>query len=146
MIKFNKAKKSHFKQIIELLASNISPYKPKKNFNIIWKNYIYQKNVYSITALYKKKIIGFSAIFFFFKIRGGIEGYINDVVVDKEYTRRKIGSKLVKKLIFLAKQKNCYKIVLQAKNSINFYKSLGFVKAGSTMRILIKKNVKIIRS
>lgn len=75
--------------------------------------------------------------FFFLKIRGGLEGYINDVVVHKKYTRKKIGSKLIKKLISLAK-KNCYKIALQTKNSICFYKSLGFIKAGTTMRILFK--------
>lgn len=138
MLKFIKTRKAHHKKIIELLSLNISPYNPKKKLNSVWKNYINQKKVYSITVLYKKKIIGFATIFFFFKIRGGIEGYINDVVVHKKYTRKKIGSKLVKKLIFLAKKKNCYKIALQTKNSIGFYKSLGFVKAGSTMRILIK--------
>ena len=115
MLKFIKTRKAHHKKIIELLSLNISPYNPKKKLNSVWKNYINQKKVYSITLLYKKKIIGFATIFFFFKIRGGIEGYINDVVVHKKYTRKKIGSKLVKKLISLAKKKIVTKLLYKLK-------------------------------
>jgi phosphinothricin acetyltransferase len=54
---------------------------------------------------------------------------IEDVAVNKDHRGKGIGKSLVEKLIEIAKQKNCDKIVLNTseKNS-KFYEKIGFEK------------------
>jgi glucosamine-phosphate N-acetyltransferase len=137
MIVLEKTKKKYLEKIIDLLSENISNFKPKKNLNFIWSNFKNQKHVFSFTALYNGKIQGYGSIVFEYKIRGGVVGHIEDIVVDRQFRRKKIGTKIIKRLISLAKKKNCYKLILQTKKQKEFYKSLGFKKNGYTYQFLI---------
>jgi len=66
---------------------------------------------------------------------GGFVGHIEDVVVRKDYEGQGIGMKLVISLLDVAKQRNCYKTILNCEDSLNlFYEKIGFKKATNEMR------------
>lgn len=53
--------------------------------------------------------------------------HIEDVIVDKNYHKKGIGSKLINFSINKAKNEKCYKIILNCKDKlINFYNKFGF--------------------
>ena len=85
------------------------------------------KNNFSKILVYKEKeeIIGY---LIFREIEPEIE--IFKIGVKKEYQRKGVGTKLIQKLIEIAKEKNISKIFLEVKASnlsaYNFYKKLGF--------------------
>ena len=67
--------------------------------------------------------------------KGGLVGHIEDVVVKKEFEGQGIGMKLVKSLLDVAKQKNCYKTILNCKNNLRpFYTKIGFKHTTNEMR------------
>ena len=67
--------------------------------------------------------------------RGSKAAHIEDVVTKKEYEGKGIGNELVKRCIELAKEKRCYKLILNCdKKNISFYEELGFKKHGYEMR------------
>lgn len=56
-------------------------------------------------------------------------GYIENVVVDKEYRKQGLGKMMVEYLINEAKKLDCYKVILDAApGSFHFYRNLGFVR------------------
>ena len=69
--------------------------------------------------------------------------YIFDIVVDKNYRGKNIGSKLLNRAIDWAKEKNLDHIELSvlAENhgAHKLYSSLGFVDSSHTMKMLIEK-------
>lgn len=69
-------------------------------------------------------------------IHGGIMfGQIENLVVDKEYRNRDIGSTLVKCVLDIA-YKCCYKVILNCSDeNVKFYEKCGFYKHENTMRI-----------
>jgi dTDP-4-amino-4,6-dideoxygalactose transaminase/GNAT superfamily N-acetyltransferase len=76
------------------------------------------------------QLIATAKIFIEYKFAHSI-AHIEDVVVHETWRRRGIGSKLVQKLMDLARDQGCYKIVLAAKESLGpFYTRLGFVQTG----------------
>jgi len=85
------------------------------------------KNDFSKILVFKEKeeIIGY---LIFREIEPEIE--ILKIGVRKEYQRKGVGTKLMQKLIEIAKEKNISKIFLEVKASnlsaYNFYKKLGF--------------------
>lgn len=70
---------------------------------------------------------------------GGKVGHIEDVVTRKEYEGIGIGSALLRESLKFAKEKNCYKVILDcsAKN-VSFYAKLGFRRHSINMRYDIK--------
>ena len=67
--------------------------------------------------------------------KGGLVGHIEDVVVKKEFEGQGIGMKLVKSLLDVAKQKNCYKTILNCTNNLSpFYTKIGFKQSTNEMR------------
>ncbi len=67
--------------------------------------------------------------------KGGLVGHIEDVVVKKEFEGQGIGMKLVKSLLDVAKQKNCYKTILNCTNNLRpFYTKIGFKQTTNEMR------------
>ena len=83
------------------------------------------------------KIIGSTTLFIEQKfIRdGGLVGHIEDVVVRKDYEGKGIGIKLVMSLLECAKEKNCYKTILDCKDNVKqFYERIGFKHESNGMR------------
>ena len=67
--------------------------------------------------------------------KGGLVGHIEDVVVKKEFQGQDIGMKLVKSLLDVAKQKSCYKTILNCKDNLKpYYAKMGFKPATNEMR------------
>ena len=84
-----------------------------------------------------KKIVGSTTLFIEQKFihDGGLVGHIEDVVVRKDYEGQGIGMKLVISLLDVAKQRKCYKTILNCEDSLKpFYEKIGFKKATNEMR------------
>jgi glucosamine-phosphate N-acetyltransferase len=80
----------------------------------------------SITILIEQKFIH----------DGAKVGHIEDVVTRKEYEGRGVGKALVIKALDFAKQKRCYKVVLDcSRRNVQFYEKLGFKQHDVSMRI-----------
>lgn len=55
-------------------------------------------------------------------------GYIEDIVIDKDFRRRGYGNFLIQEIVKEARKLNCYKVVLQCNpDKYEFYESCGFV-------------------
>ena len=84
-----------------------------------------------------KRIVGSTTLFIEQKFihDGGLVGHIEDVVVRKDYEGQGIGMKLVISLLDVAKQKKCYKTILNCEDSLKmFYEKIGFKKTTNEMR------------
>ena len=84
-----------------------------------------EKIVGATTLLIEKKFIH----------DGGLVGHIEDVVVRKDYEGKGIGIKLVTSMLERAKEKNCYKTILDCKEDVKqFYERIGFKHESNGMR------------
>ena len=67
--------------------------------------------------------------------KGGLVGHIEDVVVDKNFQRQKIGEKIMKYLLEFAKNRGCYKTILDSTDDVKpFYEKLGFKHIANELR------------
>ena len=88
-------------------------------------------------AIDDEKIVGSTTLFIEQKFihDGGYVGHIEDVVVRKDYERKGIGIKLVTSMLERAKEKNCYKTILDCKDDVKqFYERIGFKRESNGMR------------
>ena len=61
-----------------------------------------------------------------------------DVVVDDSKRRLGVGSSLIKGLIKIAKEKGCYKVILNCSDkNIPFYSKFGFLKIDNGMKLVL---------
>lgn len=80
----------------------------------------------AITALLEKKVIH----------KGGIVCHIEDLVVHKDHRGQQIGSKLVDHVVNYAKEKGCYKTILNCNDEVEpFYQKLGFRSKNKEMSL-----------
>ena len=67
--------------------------------------------------------------------QGGKVGHIEDVVVRKEFQGRKIGQKIIKYVLELSKNHNCYKTILDCSDDVKqFYEKIGFKHHSNELR------------
>tara|TARA_B100001013_G_scaffold340105_1_gene262916 strand:- start:426 stop:863 length:438 start_codon:yes stop_codon:yes gene_type:complete len=88
-------------------------------------------------AIDNNKIVGSTTLLIEQKFihDGGLVGHIEDVVVRKEYEGKGIGIKLVMSMLECAKEKNCYKTILDCKDDVKqFYERIGFKNESNGMR------------
>jgi len=114
-------------------ASNIDKNKAKEILKKIKQN---QNHIIHV-AIDDNKIIGSTTLFIEQKFihDGGLVGHIEDVVVRKEYEGKGIGIKLVMSMLERAKEKNCYKTILDCKDDVKqFYERIGFTYESNGMR------------
>ena len=84
-----------------------------------------------------KKIVGTTTLFIEQKFihNGGLVGHIEDVVVRKDCEGKGIGIKLIMSMLERAKEKNCYKTILDCKDDVKqFYERIGFKHESNGMR------------
>lgn len=82
-----------------------------------------------IVAELDGQIIGSATLFIEMKFihSCGSVGHIEDVVTRKGFEKRGIASELIKHLLFIAKEKKCYKVILDCREELgSFYKKFGF--------------------
>ena len=66
---------------------------------------------------------------------GGLVGHIEDVVVEKKFQGQKIGNEIVKFLLEVAKNRGCYKTILNCTEDVKeFYEKIGFKHESNGMR------------
>ena len=109
----------------------------KNKANEILKKIKQNPNHIIYVAIDNKKIVGSTTLLIEQKFihDGGIVGHIEDVVVRKDYERKGIGIKLVTSLLERAKEKNCYKTILDCKDDVKqFYERIGFKRESNGMR------------
>ena len=109
----------------------------KNNAKEILKKIKQNPNHIIYVAIDDKKIIGSTTLLIEQKFihDGGLVGHIEDVVVRKDYERRGIGIKLVTSMLECAKEKNCYKTILDCKDDVKqFYERIGFKRESNCMR------------
>jgi len=67
--------------------------------------------------------------------KGGLVGHIEDGVVDKNFQGQKIGEKIMKYLLEYAKNRGCYKTILDSTDDVKpFYEKLGFKHIANELR------------
>jgi glucosamine-phosphate N-acetyltransferase len=67
--------------------------------------------------------------------KGGLVGHIEDVVVDKNFQGQKIGEKIMKYILEYAKNRGCYKTILDSTDDVKpFYEKLGFKHIANELR------------
>jgi len=114
-------------------TSDIDKNKAKEILKKIKQN----ENHIIYVALYDKKIVGSTTLLIEQKFihDGGLVGHIEDVVVRKDYEGKGIGIKLVMSMLERAKEKNCYKTILDCKDDVKqFYERIGFKRESNGMR------------
>jgi len=114
-------------------ASDLDKNKAKEILKKIKQN----TNHIIYVAIDNKKIVGSTTLLIEQKFihDGGLVGHIEDVVVRKDYEGKGIGIKLVTSLLERAKEKNCYKTILDCKDDVKqFYERIGFKHESNGMR------------
>jgi len=84
------------------------------------------------------KIVGSTTLIIESKFihNGGVVGHIEDVVVNKDFQGKKIGEKIMKYLIEIAKNRGCYKTILDCTDDVKpFYEKLGFKQVANELRL-----------
>ena len=114
-------------------ASNMDRNKAKEIFEKINSN---PDHIVTVAEL-DGKIVGATTLLIEPKFihNGGIVGHIEDVVVDKNFQRQKIASKIILHIIEIARNLGCYKTVLECTDDVKaFYEKLGFKHVGNELR------------
>ena len=114
-------------------ASNIDRSKAEEVFEKINSN----PDHIIIVAELDGKIVGATTILIEPKFihRGGLVGHIEDVVVDKNFQGQRIGEKIIKYLLEFAKNRGCYKTILDCTDDVKpFYEKLGFKHIANELR------------
>jgi glucosamine-phosphate N-acetyltransferase len=136
MLKVKPVQFKDFFEVVNMLQS-ISNYKPSdKDAQLIWESFNIQNNIKGFSFFYESQIVGYGSIIYETKIRGGIAGHIEDIVIDDRYRGKGYGKFIIDYLIEDARNYNCYKISLSCKeHNVSFYKKCGFNQDGFTMQI-----------
>lgn len=90
------------RQVFEETWLQITAQKPQTTFIVVLEDVEKGKIVASGSLLLEKKFLH----------KGGVAGHIEDVVCDEGYRGHSLGKKLIAALVYLAKQKGCYKVIL----------------------------------
>ena len=115
------------------LASNLDREKAKEIFEKINSN----SNHFVYVAILDGRIVGSITMIIEPKFihDGGKVAHIEDVVVSNEYQGKGIGEMLMKSLLDLAKDNNCYKTILNCSDEVKpFYEKIGFKRTSNGMR------------
>ncbi|MHA7734425.1 GNAT family N-acetyltransferase [Nitrosopumilus sp. S6] len=114
-------------------ASDIDKSKAEEIFKKLDSNPDYTIAVAEIDG----KIVGSTTLLIEQKFihNGGLVGHIEDVVVDKNFQGQKIGEKIMKYLLEIAKNQGCYKTILDCTDDVKpFYEKLGFKQVANELR------------
>jgi ribosomal protein S18 acetylase RimI-like enzyme len=111
----------------------------------IWKNSEAKNTVTYLIALENNDVVGSCNIAFIDNLTrsGRPYGIIENVITSANHRRKGIGKKLMEKAVEIAKEKNCYKVILLSSakrtEAHKFYESIGFdgkSKKGFELRFL----------
>jgi len=115
------------------LASNLDTERAKEIFEKISSN----SNHFVYVAILDGRVVGSTTMLIEPKFihNGGNVAHIEDVVVSKDYQGKGIGEMLMRSLLDLAKDNNCYKTILDCTDEVKpFYEKIGFKRTSNGMR------------
>ena len=126
LLNFRRLEKDDYnKNYLELLkqltiVGDISKEKYETTFDKIgaevWVIEFEGKIIASVSLLLEQKIIH----------ECGIVGHLEDVVVDKDYRKYGVGKFIIEKIIIIAKERGCYKLIGDCKSELlGFYQKMG---------------------
>eukprot|EP00210_Caulerpa_lentillifera_P009523 g9081.t1 len=78
-----------------------------------------------------EKLVACGTLIFEYKFvhECGVAGHIEDVVVDSSYRDQHLGKTLIRRLVTLAEQEGCYKVILDcAEDNVGFYEKCGLTR------------------
>ena len=144
IIKLKNIEAKYMKELIDLLQ-DISNFKPNNSeYKSIYDSFIAQNDVIGVVALVKhnkfsnERVVGFGSLHMSKRIRGGVIGFIEDVAVNENFRKKGIGELIIKELMDKAREKKCFKLVLQCKEvTKTFYQKIGFTQSGNSMSIFL---------
>jgi glucosamine-phosphate N-acetyltransferase len=96
-----------------------------------------RQGVHTYIAILDGQIVGTASLLVERKFihKGGRVGHIEDVAVNPAHQRKGVGKALVGHLEERAREKGCYKTILDCFDNLEpFYASCGYVKYGAQMR------------
>ena len=108
------------------------------DFASLWEIYQGNKSVVVLVVEKYEKIMGTGTILIEQKfLRGGGKvGHIEDVVVDNRSREKGVGKAIIDSLVEIAKEKGCYKVILNCSNeNVPFYIKCGFKLTENEMRM-----------
>jgi glucosamine-phosphate N-acetyltransferase len=115
------------------LASNLDIEKAKEIFEKISSN----SNHFVYVAILDGRVVGSTTMLIEPKFihNGGNVAHIEDVVVSKDNQGKGVGEMLMRSLLDLAKDNNCYKTILDCTDEVKpFYEKMGFKRTSNGMR------------
>jgi glucosamine-phosphate N-acetyltransferase len=115
------------------IVSNIDKNKAEEVFEKINSN----PNHIIVIAELDERIIGSATLLIEPKFihDGGLVGHIEDVVVKKDFQGEKIGNKIIKFLLEFARDRGCYKTILNCTDDVKeFYEKIGFIFSANELR------------
>lgn len=120
--------------------SQMARYEPAvESHDLIAQRFFDQDWVYAVVAVKEAsrsqgQIIGFASISFEMKIRGGVIGHVEDVIVDNLWRGTGVGKALISSLQGEGIRRNAYQIFLECSEAnVGFYESCGLVRSGVSM-------------
>jgi len=118
------------------LLSQLTECPPLKHLNFEYILKGLPLNHFIFVCLMDSKPVGMITLFIEQKLthNGMSVGHIEDVVVDKQYNGNGIGKYMIQNVTNLAKNKNCYKVILNCSKDIKkFYEKNGFIEKSISM-------------
>ena len=103
----------------------------------ILKSILDDSNHIILIAELDGKIVGSTTLLIEQKFihKGGFVGHIEDVVVREGFERKQIRKKIIESLLEIAKNRGCYKTILDCKDDVKeFYEKIGFKHESNCMR------------
>lgn len=94
--------------------------------------------ILTVIAKIDGRVVGTASLLVELKFlhKGSKAGHIEDVAVHPDFQRRGIGKALVMYLVDIAKDKGCYKVILDCRDDLSvFYEKCGFVRSSCQMRL-----------
>ena len=108
------------------------------DFNREWSNFINNDDHHTLVAISNDIVVGTGSLLVERKITGRIAGHIEDVVVLRPYRKKGTGAAIINGLIDIAKQKKCYKVILNCSDkNVPFYDKFGFMKIDNGMKLVL---------
>ena len=141
--KIREAKKEDLEQLLSLLFQ-LSPgaddsIGSEEVLQKIFEKMIEDENYHLCVYEFDGRIIGTAILLIQLNLshQGRPYGHIENVVTDKDCRGKGIGKKMIDYLTGKARERNCYKVILNcAKHNILFYQKCGFKETGEVeMRI-----------
>ncbi|MFM1957933.1 MAG: hypothetical protein RI929_296 [Actinomycetota bacterium] len=132
--------RKHLHEVVELLQG-ISEFRPSlEDLDAAWNTR--QANPFLKSFVVEDSTgnaIAFGALLLEQKLRGGVLGHVEDIVVRDDMRGLGVGAKLVQHIMAVGRYHGCYKLVLSCSpDNEAFYRGLGFSGNARSLQLLIE--------